>query len=112
MRFCSFLLISVMATAAHASAQQLPSADEVVAKMIERDSQRHAALRGYTAVRRYVLENQRHHKRAEMVVRMKCLEDGSKQFETVSASGWGGAQNHVFPRVSALMISSAIPSQK
>ena len=99
MRFCSFLLISVMAMAAHASAEQLPSADEVVAKMIERDTQRHAALHGYTAVRRYVLENQRHHKRAEMVVRMKCVEDGSKEFETVSASGWSSAQNHVFPRL-------------
>lgn len=112
MRFCSFLLISVMATAAHASAQQLPSADEVVAKMIERDSQRHAALRGYTAVRRYVLENQRHHKRAEMVVRMKCLEDGSKQFETVSASGWGGAQNHVFPRLLESEREASLPDSR
>ena len=99
MRLCSCFLISVMVTAVHALGQQLPTADEVVTKMIERDSQRHAALHGYTAVRRYVLENPGHHKRAEMVVRMKCLEDGSKEFETVSASGWGSAQNHVFPRL-------------
>jgi hypothetical protein len=58
-----------------------------------------AALTGYTAVRRYVLENQRHHKRAEMLVRMTCLRDGSKQFDTISATGWGGAQKHVFPRL-------------
>jgi hypothetical protein len=34
-----------------------------------------------------------------MVVRMKCLDDGSKQFETVSTAGWGGARKHVFPRL-------------
>ena len=99
MRFSSLFLIFVMALAAQNTSQQLPTADAVVAKMMERDAQRHAALHGYTAVRRYVLENERHHKRAEMLVRMECLEDGSKQFETVSSDGWGGARKHVFPRL-------------
>jgi hypothetical protein len=67
--------------------------------MMVRDSERQATLNGYTASRRYVLENQRHHKRAEMLVRMTCLRDGSKQFETISETGWGGARKHVFPRL-------------
>ena len=99
MRFSSLLLIFAMAMAAQDASRQLPTADAVVAKMMERDAQRHAALHGYTAVRRYVLENERHHKRAEMLVRMECLEDGSKQFEIVSSDGWGGARKHVFPRL-------------
>jgi MucB/RseB N-terminal domain len=99
MRLGPFFLTFVTAAAAQNVGQRLPNVDEVVAKMMDRDNQSQGALRGYTAVRRYILENQRHHKRAEMLVRMKCLDDGSKQFETVSATGWGGARNHVFPRL-------------
>ena len=93
-----FLLFSSIATAAD-STLQLPTGDEVVARMMARDNERQATLYGYTAARRYVLENQRHHKRAEMLVRMTCLRDGSKQFETISENGWGGARKHVFPRL-------------
>jgi hypothetical protein len=77
----------------------LPSANEVVAKMIAHDSERQASLHGYVAIRRYVLENRSHQKRAEMLVRMICGEDGSKQFEVVDESGWGGARKYVFPRL-------------
>jgi hypothetical protein len=82
-----------------AATPALRTADEVVASMTAHDRERQAALHGYTAVRRYVLENQSHHKRAEMLVRMTCLEDGSKQFEVVGANGWGGARRFVFPRL-------------
>src|SRR5258708_4195635 len=69
MRSAFFFLSFIITVAARAAVQQdLPSADDVVAKMMERDNQRQAALHGYTAVRRYVLENSRHHKRAEMLV--------------------------------------------
>jgi len=98
MTLVSFLLFSSIAIAADGSLQ-LPTGDEVVAKMMARDRERQATLYGYTASRRYVLENQRHHKRAEMLVRMTCLRDGSKQFETISETGWGGARKHVFPRL-------------
>jgi hypothetical protein len=98
MTLVSFLLFSSIAMAADSSLR-LPTADEVVAKMMARDNERQAALYGYTASRRYVLENQRHQKRAEMLVRMTCLRDGSKQFETISETGWGGARKHVFPKL-------------
>ena len=75
------------------------TADEVVARMIAHDSERQANLHGYSAIRRYVLENRSHHKQAEMLVRIICREDGSKQFEVVSENGWGGARKHVFPRL-------------
>src|SRR6266478_7018207 len=98
MTLVSFLLSSSIAMAADSSLQ-LPTADEVVAKMMARDNERQATLYGYTASRRYVLENHRHHKRAEMLVRTTCLRDGSKQFETISATGWSGARKPVFPRL-------------
>jgi hypothetical protein len=77
----------------------LPTADQVVGRMTANDSERQAALHGYEAIRRYVLENSNHHKRAEMVVRMFCQADGSKQFDVVSESGWSAALKHVFPRL-------------
>ncbi len=98
MTLISFLLFSSVAMAAD-STLHLPTGDQVVARMMARDNERQATLYGYTASRRYVLENQRHHKRAEMLVRMTCLRDGSKQFETISETGWGGARKHVFPRL-------------
>ena len=98
-RFSSFLLLSAMTMSAQGSGQQFPSANEIVAKMIERDNQRQAALHGYTAARRYILENSRHHKRAEMLVMVRCLGDGSKEFQTISAAGWGTARHHIFPKL-------------
>jgi negative regulator of sigma E activity len=99
MRFSLFLLIFAMVMTADDSRQQLPSADDIVVKMIERDNQRQAAFHGYESTRHYVLENSHRRKRAEMVVRVECLDNGSKQFQTLSATGWGAARNHVFPRL-------------
>jgi negative regulator of sigma E activity len=109
MRFSLVFLICAVAMAAQDSGQQLPSANDVVCKMIERDNQRQAALHGYTAARRYVLENPRHHKRAEMLVSVKVLDNGSKQFETVSATGWGAARHHVFPRLLESESEASLP---
>ena len=108
MRLGWFFLIFAMSIAAGHSSE-LPSANYVVAKMIERDSQRQAAFQGYTAARRYVLENSRHHRRAEMLVRVTCLDNGSKQFQTVSAAGWGAARSHVFPRLLESESEASLP---
>jgi hypothetical protein len=97
MRLSSFFLIFAAVALAQEPTQQLSSASDVVARMMEHDSQRQSALHSYTASRRYVLENPRHRKRAEMLVSMTCRDNGSKQFQTVSATGWSVARNHVFP---------------
>jgi hypothetical protein len=109
MRF-GFILSFIVTLVARAAIQQdLPSVDDVVGKMMERDNQRQAALHGYTAVRRYVLENSRHHKRAEMLVTIKCLDNGSKEFQTVSATGWSAARNHVFPKLLESESEASLP---
>ena len=99
MRFITFLLFSAIAMAAEGAVGQLPTADEVVAKMMALDNGRQATFHGYTAYRHYLLDNQRFHKRAEMVVRITCLQNGSKQFDTISETGWGGARKHVFSKL-------------
>jgi hypothetical protein len=108
----SFLFLSTLALAAGDPGAQPPSADEVVAKMIERDHKRQAALESYTSRRRYVLENERHHKRAEMLVQMKCFKDGSKEFEIVSSAGWGGARKHVFPKLLSAEADASQPGSR
>jgi hypothetical protein len=87
----------------------LQTADEVVAKMIAQDGQRLAEFHGYASLRRYVLENRRHHKQAEMLVRMICQQDGSKRFDVVYANGWGGARKYVFPRLLEAETEAASP---
>jgi hypothetical protein len=101
------LLLVLVATAA--AQEPLPTTTDVVAQMLERDNARQAALHGYTAARRYVLENPKHNKRAEMLVTVRVLENGSKQFQTVWASGWAIARNHVFPGLLKGESESSLP---
>jgi len=72
----------------------LPSADSVVAKMMKFDAERQSELTGYTANRRYVAVNKK--RRAEMLVRVTCARDGSKQFSILSEQGSGYIRKHVF----------------
>ena len=103
------MIVLAVTVAAGDSIPALPTSDEVVARMMARDNERQARLHGYSANRRYVLENPGHHKRAEMLVRVTSPEDGSKQFEVVSESGWGGARKHVFPRLLEAETEAARP---
>lgn len=77
----------------------LPSVDEVVAKMVQRDQEQRSAFRGYTSLRQYALENTKLHKQAYMIVQMTQCKDGSKAFKVVTSSGWSGARKHVFPKL-------------
>jgi hypothetical protein len=91
-------------------AQEAPilSADEVIAKLIDHNSQRDKWGGGYTGSRRYVLENERLNKRAEMLVSVKGDPDGTKHFEVVSEDGWKSANKHV---VRKMLESEAETSQ-
>jgi outer membrane lipoprotein-sorting protein len=74
-----------------------PSADDVVAKMMQFDAARQSELTGYTAIRRYVAVNKKRH--AEMVVRVSCDSSGAKEFTIVSEDGSGSIRNHVFHKL-------------
>jgi hypothetical protein len=88
------------------------SVDDVVAAMKSRDAERMSALHGYTAMRRYEIENRSRHKHAEMLVRVTGHEDGSRTFETVSASGWGVVLKYVFPRLLEAEVESSRPEAR
>jgi hypothetical protein len=76
-----------------------PAAGEVVERMVQRDAQRQVLTQGYAGMRRYVIENNGMHKRAEMLVRVSGDSDGTKHFEVLSEEGWKAAQNHVLRKM-------------
>jgi Fe-S cluster biosynthesis and repair protein YggX len=104
MRICRLILTLVLigVPPAFAGARDLtqePSTNEIVARLALRNFQRQTLLAGYQGMRLYSLENRKLHKQAEMLVRVKCEEDGSKHFEVVSEQGWKAAINHVFRKM-------------
>lgn len=93
-----FLLTTSSAIAADNSGP-LPTAEEIVTRMGSRDLQRQVSMEGYAGMRRYVLENQHLHKRAEMLVQVQGDPDGTKHFEVVSEEGWKAAHKHVLRKM-------------
>ena len=75
----------------------LPSAEEVVTRMVHFDTQRQSELTGYTATRRYVAVNKSRH--AEMLVHVDCASDGAKQFTIISEEGSGAIRKHLFQKL-------------
>jgi len=93
-------LAIVLSAATIASAQTgdpLPSAEDVVAKMMQFDTQRQSELTGYTATRHYAAVNKS--RRAEMLVRVTCDSSGAKQFSILSEGGSGSIRKHVFHKL-------------
>lgn len=76
-----------------------PTAEEIVNRMAAHDLARQASIEGYAGMRRYVLENHKFHKRAEMLVQVQGDRDGTRHFEVVSEDGWGGARKHVLRKM-------------
>lgn len=88
------IALSAISVASAQTSNPLPSADDVVARMMQFDAQRQSELAGYTATRRYAAVNKKRH--AEMLVRVTCASDGSKQFNILSEEGSGAIRKHVF----------------
>jgi negative regulator of sigma E activity len=93
-----FLLPASSVIAADDSASQ-PTAAEIVTQMGSRDLQRQGSIEGYAGMRRYVLDNQHLHKRAEMLVQVQGDLDGTKHFEVLSEEGWEAAHKHVLRKM-------------
>jgi hypothetical protein len=94
----AFVLMQALPAAAQDSATN-PTADEIVTRMTAHDLARQSSIEGYAGMRRYVLENQEFHKRAEMLVQVQGDKDGTKHFEVVSEDGWKAAHKHVLHKM-------------
>ncbi len=97
--FGTFLLLFTATALSASDGDPLPAADTVVARMLAQEAQRQMLAAGYHGMRRYVLDNERMHKHAEMLVRVQCDADGTKHFEVVDLEGWKGAQKHVLHKM-------------
>ena len=95
--FSSLTFLLLVALASAQASAPLPSAENVVEKMMQFDAQRQSELTGYTATRRYVAVNKK--RRAEMLVRVECSSDGAKQFTILSEEGSGSIRKHVFQKL-------------
>lgn len=65
----------------------LPTAEEVVRRLVEMDSQRASTLRSYVSERRYIVENHKFLKRAEVAVWESYVPPDQKELKIVSATG-------------------------
>jgi hypothetical protein len=90
------LLIAVQAALTQPR-DSVPSAAEIVARMADRDTERHVSFSGYTVLRRYEVVNKNHH--AGMLVRVVCTADGQKQFSVLDEEGSGTIRNHVLRKM-------------
>ena len=97
--FGALLLLFTATAFGSSDGDSLPSADVVVARMLAHNAQRQIQLAGYRGMRRYVLENDRLNKHAEMLVRVEGDADETKHFEVVSEEGWNTAQKHVLQKM-------------
>jgi outer membrane lipoprotein-sorting protein len=91
------IIISAVTIASAQTSAPLPSAEEVVAKMMQFDAQRQSELTGYTATRHYAAVNKKRH--AEMLVHVSCDSSGAKEFTIVSEEGSGSIRKHVFHKL-------------
>ena len=94
----ALLLMQALPVAAQDSATT-PTAKEIVTRMTAHDLARQSSIEGYAGMRRYVLENQKVHKRAEMLVQVLGDKDGTKHFEVVPEDGWRAAHKHVLDKM-------------
>jgi outer membrane lipoprotein-sorting protein len=95
--FTLLIMTSAVTIASAQTSDPLPSAEDVVAKMMQFDTQRQSELTGYTANRHYAAVNKKRH--AEMLVRVSCDSSGAKEFTVVSEEGSGSIRKHVFQKL-------------
>ena len=95
----ALLLLQPWSLFAADDSEKLPTAEEIVSRMAALDLQRQVSMEGYAGMRRYVLDNQNLHKRAEMLVQVQGYPDGTKHFEVVSEEGWKAAHKHVLRKM-------------
>lgn len=103
-------IAALICSAVAALAANSPTADEIVAKMMEADHARQASIGAYSVTSKYVLQNKDRH--AEMLVRWTRQTDGVKEFAIISEQGDGGVRKHVFHRLLAAELEASRPEQQ
>ncbi len=77
----------------------LPATEDVVASMAQADRARAELMRGYTSVRRYLVENKRFGVKATMKVELTFRAPNEKTFRILEESGPAPVRKQVFKRM-------------
>jgi hypothetical protein len=96
---CALFISLAPALVCEDAERQMIRADEVIHRMFAGDVQREALSGGYAGTRRYLLENERLHNRAELVAAVRCNPDGTKHFEVLSETGGGSVNRRVLRKM-------------
>ena len=107
----AFLLMQALPAAAQDSATP-PKAEEITTRMTAHDLARQSSVEGYSGMRRYILANQKYHKRAEMLVQVQGDKDGTKHLEVVSEDGWKAAHKHVLHKMLESETETSRPAKR
>jgi len=94
-----FFLCLVPVAVGQLPEQPLADANDVMARVLLRDTQRESASGGYAGHRRYIFDNEKMHKHAELVVDVVCDTSGAKHFNVISEDGWKSANKHVLKKM-------------
>lgn len=99
------------------SAEEAPVAaplttEQVVEKMVEMNKRRAEALRSYTLMRIYHVENDKQTRRADLVVKMTYHWPDQKEFTVLSESGSKFLRNHVLKRLVRAELESMRESER
>ena len=98
---CMIFLNNAVLASAMAAETALPvlTVEDVVSRMVQADEKRISEFQGYTAKRRYYIENKRVNKRAEIMVRVTCTSTGSRSFDVISESGSNIIRSRVLRKI-------------
>jgi hypothetical protein len=99
-RAFALLILGVPAVAQKVIVSAPLTADEVMARVVEKNEVRARALASYSSIRSYHLEcHCLSHKKADMVVRTDYQAPNKKEFTVVSQSGSGTVRDRVFKKL-------------
>lgn len=96
--FALFLSLATL-TVGQTAEPSVADPNEVMATMFAQDGKREVLSQGYAGSRRYIFDNGRLHKHAELLVTVRCDPDGSKHFEVVTEDGWTTANHKILRKM-------------
>ena len=95
----SIVLSLVALAVGETTPEHLTDANQIMANVLQQDTQRESQSRGYAGQRHYIFDNDRMHKHAELIAAVTCDRSGAKSFDVLDENGWKSANKHVLRKM-------------
>lgn len=106
------LTLGPLVAMAAESAAKADSVEQIVQRLVAMNDWRASELRRYRATRRYVAENKRLGKRAEMTVEEQYSHPGHKELDVLSEVGSNSIRRRVFDKLIAAELDSNLAENR